>query len=77
MKLKHLYKSTGMYDIICCQTDRLEKRLSISTKNNEFNISDEGYFGDEWNEIPESLECPNCGQKVPDHIMLQLKLLKE
>lgn len=75
MQIKQLYKPLSLYDIICCQTKKSEKRLTINIKSNEFNISDESYFSDIWYDIKEPLKCPNCEQKIPEHIMLQFKIL--
>jgi len=75
MKLKQI--GENLYDIICCQTHHYEERLSIDTRDNKFDISDEYTFGDMWYDIKGPLKCPVCKKKVPDHIMLQLKLLAE
>lgn len=78
-KLYKLHKySKTVIDIICCQTDVTDKRISVNVSYKDYFTSTEvvGCQGEHGNlPIPNGIKCPKCKEPIPEHILTQLRLL--
>lgn len=71
-----IFEEYHSYDILHCQTDDLDLRLSFDTKfkKGEFFLSTKNMYRGELRNY-NNIQCPKCGEVMPERILLQVKLL--